>query len=1144
MGNVITNEREKFNPDAFIKENIPIPKKTYLLNENAFERKIQNIDSCKADDETKTKLKDIMNYIRDNTIHIDFKTFMQNLYESVQKFEKAIGEKQYILYIPHPDVTSPYNEKSNYWVSQIVYHMLKRKPSKIISILGKEYYNDNNYNILLCDDAIFSGTQMSDRILVDIKIPGSYIKNNEINIDDYKYNFNIFIIVPFITEIGKQKIVSLKTDETDEKMEINLFYNFEIKKPSVPHIKNQRASLFYFDHRIPDFMSTYSVLYNRGYEHFDIDSKSCIYNGEEMSLIKQYSIDDKKCVNCVPNGGEGCPLVPYKNRENKEFVEMLTPSELLNKFIKKEAEKKDLKVLVVCSSEKYTGEIINDFNIQLNKQMMNNLYNEFKKYGNYEKIDYIFCNDINVKDKSTHFPDCLQKVDIIWFAGCNLISNIIKLEDTITKMFGSLNDNGIFLFTESPRYKEKYSEDPSKTLMTSIDTLLKHTKTCFQIEKHEHEKYKKIIDKINERFIKIEDKEQNLIYYKKILSSNKINMNYDKLWKIIGIEKKQSEQKKKAYELKKKININLFEIINECFVRKINYNSPNIYIYNLLFYPKSIRETNYKSLKKYLENLVNQKELSFFLFIYLNSEDETIYILRHISQLIEDFNKKYYHNVFKNNERKYINFLILKEEDKKKYTDIIKCNEFRMDHNKDITDSIDKEIQNNINKVNEWKNEISTSLFNEINECFLSKLDIVRKIDIFKNFYDIDIVRVDFKEILKYSSLEKKLNSHNKEEFTRFFLIIKLVDEKDDLSKKLLYYLFNNITRYNRENNKKERLMERKEISNLMFVTRNNEIDEKTDDYISPLGKSETDDLGALTKNYGIVDIRSELLENKLYETFIRGDGFCSLWATMLGYIIENNMYYVDNEGKYIDNISKFRDNLISYIRSNKEHLQKISLHDIGIHNNVEFDSLIQQLKNDDIYMIESDVLIQYVLPEFLNVEIILYKKPVKCEYEQSEYEYIRLKYNKYERNKDTKTIYLLNNNYHYSLLISKCIYYEVIDTKDKGKKCKEIIDEYNTELTKIDNNLSVPVLEISECMTKLQTIADDKLIELDGKNSNDWYNINKKTMKTNLCKEAIEFRMNMLDSTLNKKYILNFMDIYYFRRTLQCKERCIHKRL
>ena len=64
--------------------------------------------------------------------------------------------------------------------------------------------------------------------------------------------------------------------------------------------------------------------------------------------------------------------------------------------------------------------------------------------------------------------------------------------------------------------------------------------------------------------------------------------------------------------------------------------------------------------------------------------------------------------------------------------------------------------------------------------------------------------------------------------------------------------------------------------------------------------------------------------------------------------------------------------------------------------------------------------------------------------------------------------------------------------------------------------------LEISECMSKLQTIADNKLIELDGKNSNDWYNINEKKMTTNLCKDAIDFRMSMLDSTLNKNYIVD----------------------
>jgi hypothetical protein len=39
MGNKISDERISFNKDDFIIENIPIPKKTYPLNEDAFKKK-------------------------------------------------------------------------------------------------------------------------------------------------------------------------------------------------------------------------------------------------------------------------------------------------------------------------------------------------------------------------------------------------------------------------------------------------------------------------------------------------------------------------------------------------------------------------------------------------------------------------------------------------------------------------------------------------------------------------------------------------------------------------------------------------------------------------------------------------------------------------------------------------------------------------------------------------------------------------------------------------------------------------------------------------------------------------------------------------------------------------------------------------
>ena len=407
MGNIIAEERKEFNPDDFIKEDIPIPKKTYLLNENAFEQKIKNIDSCEAEDETKKKLKDIMNYIRDNTIHIDFKTFMQHLYKSVQKFEKAIGEKEYILYIPHPR-GSPYNKKSNYWVSQIVYHMLKKKPSEIVSLL-ENIKNTEICNILVCDDGIFSGTQMHD-ISVEIK--------------SFNEKFKISIVVPFSTDYGKNLVLNLYKEET-------VLYNESIiPEPKIPYLTKQKRSLFYFDHRIPDFMSTYQQLYNTGIEYLIPDSNNCMSIGSTMSLIKYCSIDSKDdCVECKPDGhGKTCPLIPYKNRENNEFVDMLTPSDILTKFPNEDL-KKDDKMDKKIWEEKIDNIFISDGGIE--DSMGKNVVFKghfIKKFLNINKL--ILCKKItNIKRWDTGTVEYSPfKKDILKYALSEATINEYLLE--------------------------------------------------------------------------------------------------------------------------------------------------------------------------------------------------------------------------------------------------------------------------------------------------------------------------------------------------------------------------------------------------------------------------------------------------------------------------------------------------------------------------------------------------------------------------------------------------------------------------------------------------------------------------------------------------------------------------------------------
>lgn len=78
-----------FNEEEFIKELIPIPKKTYLLDEDKLEEKQKMINALCDDKEDKKLLsRKILTSIFELTKHIDFETFIYHLYQSVRKFEK------------------------------------------------------------------------------------------------------------------------------------------------------------------------------------------------------------------------------------------------------------------------------------------------------------------------------------------------------------------------------------------------------------------------------------------------------------------------------------------------------------------------------------------------------------------------------------------------------------------------------------------------------------------------------------------------------------------------------------------------------------------------------------------------------------------------------------------------------------------------------------------------------------------------------------------------------------------------------------------------------------------------------------------------------------------------------------------------
>ena len=325
---------------------IAIPNRTYLIDKNKTDKMLNIINNCTSNN--KIQLYETVSFIYNNLVHISFTEFVKNLVESVKKFEETISEMDYILYIPHPDTSKQIHEKSNYWVSQMVFRILKKKPKNIYSIFPKDYFKEGKENILICDDASFSGTQMCDRVIYDIE---SIVLNKPTII-------SIHLVIPFMTNISINKINDNKLVDNTSYF---FYYNYLIRDLIIPHLsKNNQRSLLYFDHRIPDYKSTYAPFFNNGWNRNIDDHHNCVILDEktQFSIMKSCKIDNETdCTDCDANAGEGCPIIPYrdKHKEN-ELVELLKPDDFFKKYIAKDSgrkkKKKYIKNLIKKSRKK------------------------------------------------------------------------------------------------------------------------------------------------------------------------------------------------------------------------------------------------------------------------------------------------------------------------------------------------------------------------------------------------------------------------------------------------------------------------------------------------------------------------------------------------------------------------------------------------------------------------------------------------------------------------------------------------------------------------------------------------------------------------------------------------------------------------
>jgi hypothetical protein len=207
------------------------------------------------------EVRHVGNFIVSNIVHIPHQTFELKLMQSFFRSLKVTGSQVLVLGVE--------KEKSNWWVSRLVHqNMLKDPPKDITSRIefshdldrAKEFAKIHpNGTIILPDDAMYSGSQMQELIQDTQIIFG-------------RKDYRTLVVTPFVTQNSLQLI-----RETGNNIEIfhsgimltvqDILLNKKEEKQMAPIFDQlfksfnwRQTTLTYFDHKIPDFVSSLSVL--------------------------------------------------------------------------------------------------------------------------------------------------------------------------------------------------------------------------------------------------------------------------------------------------------------------------------------------------------------------------------------------------------------------------------------------------------------------------------------------------------------------------------------------------------------------------------------------------------------------------------------------------------------------------------------------------------------------------------------------------------------------------------------------------------------------------------------------------------------------------------------------------------------------
>jgi hypothetical protein len=211
-----------------------------------------------------------------NTIYVPYIKFEEALFKSFYQFKEDIKSEEFYLMLSN-------KIGSEHWLTALLWPHLKDMNIKNIIDEESELPIKNKYNILILDDAIYTGTNTFNKIDIPTFNVLNKIGAETKNIDIIFY---FYIVIPFVSNVGYKFILDecnirgvkckfyniVNIPSLGELVDINKYYpedseqilrdKFSISLKLDLPISDMPA--IYFDHKVAAPESTFSSVYLRG----------------------------------------------------------------------------------------------------------------------------------------------------------------------------------------------------------------------------------------------------------------------------------------------------------------------------------------------------------------------------------------------------------------------------------------------------------------------------------------------------------------------------------------------------------------------------------------------------------------------------------------------------------------------------------------------------------------------------------------------------------------------------------------------------------------------------------------------------------------------------------------------------------------